>query len=92
MYVAGPENFKRDKILLIDKISSQIKLVDLKDGIYLRNHRMNLNKVSEVNNVFIIDSFDLNDNLMKLEDSSGNYKSITLNDIDILPLKCEMNR
>lgn len=85
--VAGPENFKRDQILLINKITGEIRLSTLVDGIYLKSHKGNLNKASNVKNVFAISS--INDAVLKLEDSSGAIKEVVLTELKVKPLECE---
>lgn len=88
-YVAGPENFKRNKILLIDIATGNRKIIIFQEDFFLKSYRGNLNKSSNIKNVFVVDSISYETGLMRLEDAFGKYKDIKLIDTETTPFKCD---
>ncbi|GAA4275497.1 hypothetical protein [Aquimarina mytili] len=88
-FAAGPENFERNKVILIDIKSGKKKVTEFVDGGFLKNHRNYLNKSSTVKNVFAIQEISYKNDLIKLEDIDGNYKKLKLIDIELTPFKCD---
>lgn len=87
-YVAGPENFERNKILLIDINTGKRKLANFQKNIFLKSYKGSLNQLSSIKNVFAISDINYESSIMKLEDAQGKYSDVKLIELNAIPLKC----
>lgn len=88
-YVAGPENFKRSIIILIEKSTGEIRVANLQENILLKSYKGNLKKASDIKNQFAVKDISFSNEKMILENALGKQSNIIITKMQIQPLKCK---
>ena len=87
-YIAGPENFERKDVMLIDINSGEKRMLNFNYNTYLKIHKVNLNEFGNNQNVFAIDDINLKKNEISLINQKSELKKISLSEIST-PLMCK---
>jgi hypothetical protein len=86
---AGPENFERNQIYIVDNSNGEILKCELAKSSYFKMHKSNLNSNSTQKNTYAISQIDFKNRTIVLEIDKNVNKTIKLESVILDEFQCD---